>query len=100
MQAFAEDKVPKEEKTSLVSPTFGKRWGPHCLTFWYYRPGLGTGKISVAFRRKGQDTIQWSAAEDVGKLWHYGQVNINETNSFKVIMSVCPHNLNSLDINT
>lgn len=84
LQAFAEDNVDAEEVTSLVSPTFSSRWGPHCLTFWYYRPGLGTGKISVSFRRNGQDTVQWSAAEDVGKIWHYGQVDVNQKNRFKV----------------
>ncbi|XP_055943864.1 MAM and LDL-receptor class A domain-containing protein 2-like isoform X2 [Argiope bruennichi] len=85
LQAVASDGAKAEEKTSLVSPLFDRRWGPHCVTFWYYRPGLSTGKISVLTRRKGKETLQWSATRDVGKFWHYGQVTIDENKSLQII---------------
>ncbi|KAF8778577.1 MAM and LDL-receptor class A domain-containing [Argiope bruennichi] len=85
LQAVASDGAKAEEKTSLVSPLFDRRWGPHCVTFWYYRPGLSTGKISVLTRRKGKETLQWSATRDVGKFWHYGQVTIDDNKSLQII---------------
>ncbi|GBM91293.1 MAM and LDL-receptor class A domain-containing protein 2 [Araneus ventricosus] len=85
LQAVASDGAQAEEKTSLVSPEFDKRWGPHCVTFWYYRPGLSTGKISVLTRRSGKDTLQWSATRDVGKFWHYGQITIDEKKSLRLV---------------
>ncbi|CAL1296566.1 unnamed protein product [Larinioides sclopetarius] len=85
LQAVASDGVQAEEKTSLVCPEFDKRWGPHCVTFWYYRPGLSTGKISVLTRRNDKETLQWSATKDVGKFWHYGQITIDEKESLQLV---------------
>ncbi|XP_035228477.1 MAM and LDL-receptor class A domain-containing protein 1-like [Stegodyphus dumicola] len=73
------------EETSLTSPKFSKNWGPHCVTFWYYRPGLGVGKITVNFRKRGKDTVEWSADSDVGKFWHYGQVNVDTPESVRIV---------------
>ncbi|XP_054714591.1 MAM and LDL-receptor class A domain-containing protein 1-like [Uloborus diversus] len=86
LQAFTQASATVGEETSFVSPTYvGSRWGPHCLTFWYYRPGLGVGKISVTTRRNGKDTIMWTASRDVGQRWHYGQVNINKKSTFQIV---------------
>ncbi|GFY50669.1 MAM and LDL-receptor class A domain-containing protein 2 [Trichonephila inaurata madagascariensis] len=85
LQAVADPGAETEEVTYLVSPLYGNRWGPHCLTFWYYRPGLSVGKISILTRIGSKENLQWSATRDVGKFWHYGQVTINEKSAMRVV---------------
>ncbi|GFS37327.1 MAM and LDL-receptor class A domain-containing protein 2 [Trichonephila inaurata madagascariensis] len=85
LQAVADPGAETEEVTYLVSPLYGNRWGPHCLTFWYYRPGLSVGKISILTRIGSKENLQWSATRDVGKFWHYGQVTINEKTAMRVV---------------
>nr|XP_042901434.1 MAM and LDL-receptor class A domain-containing protein 1-like [Parasteatoda tepidariorum] len=86
LQAVAEDESKVEDKTSLVSPTYNSRWGPHCLTFWYWRPGYAVGKLSVLTRINRVDNLQWQATSDVGKNWHFGQVTINEKKQLQLVI--------------
>ncbi|XP_035213735.1 MAM and LDL-receptor class A domain-containing protein 1-like, partial [Stegodyphus dumicola] len=85
LQAYS-DRASVGEETDLVSRMFNRNWGPHCITFWYYRPGLSVGKISVNFRIGGKDFLEWSAASDVGKFWHYAQVNADRPEAFKIVI--------------
>ncbi|GBM78578.1 MAM and LDL-receptor class A domain-containing protein 1 [Araneus ventricosus] len=100
LQAVARDGAQTGERTSLVSPELDEGLGPHCLTFWYYRPGFSTGKISVLKRRNDKETLQWSATRDVGKSWHYGQITIDEKTSLRIVFQAekGPRNENEMAI--
>ncbi|KAG8193378.1 hypothetical protein JTE90_012180 [Oedothorax gibbosus] len=58
---------------------YGKRWGAHCLTFWYWRPGQGNGSLSVLTRNEnGKESQLWLEDRDVGMFWHFAQVTVDE----------------------
>ncbi|KAG8156180.1 hypothetical protein JTE90_013570, partial [Oedothorax gibbosus] len=87
LQAVNEQGASSNDVTNFVSPKYGKRWGAHCLTFWYWRPGQGNGSLSVLTRNENDKESQlWLEDRDVGMFWHFAQVTVDEIEQVQVLI--------------
>ncbi|XP_022809605.1 MAM and LDL-receptor class A domain-containing protein 1-like [Stylophora pistillata] len=62
--------------------------GLHCMMFYYYMYGSSMGCVVMYIRRQAADRLQplWFKSKNQGKGWKQGQVSINDTSSYQIII--------------
>ncbi|CAN0379209.1 unnamed protein product [Lampetra fluviatilis] len=72
---------------SLVSQLLAPQISTACLQFWYHMHGVDVYRLTVFLRMEGAaDSLLWQKEGNYGNQWHYGQIAINQTQSFKVVV--------------
>uniref|UniRef100_A0A8C3CHK9 Transmembrane serine protease 15 n=1 Tax=Cairina moschata TaxID=8855 RepID=A0A8C3CHK9_CAIMO len=66
---------------------------PSCLCFWYYMYSPNVYRLSVSISdEQGVEKIIFEKEGNYGNYWNYGQVTLNETSDFKVIIDAIKKN--------
>ncbi|XP_078476033.1 MAM and LDL-receptor class A domain-containing protein 1-like [Lampetra planeri] len=72
---------------SLVSQLLAPQTSTACFQFWYHMHGVDVYRLTVFLRREGAaDSLLWQKEGNYGNQWHYGQIAISQTQSFKVVV--------------
>ncbi|KAJ9586122.1 hypothetical protein L9F63_020234, partial [Diploptera punctata] len=86
---------PTGSTTQLVSPEFVASEEPRCLCFWYLMhepfidvsgPSLGVLRILLLFGKSQTLIPLWQLTNNQGPIWHYGQVPVLETRSYRKVV--------------
>uniref|UniRef100_A0A8B9V4S3 Transmembrane serine protease 15 n=1 Tax=Anas zonorhyncha TaxID=75864 RepID=A0A8B9V4S3_9AVES len=66
---------------------------PSCLSFWYYMYSPNVYRLIVSISdEQGVEKIIFEKEGNYGNYWNYGQVTLNETSDFKVIIDAIKKN--------
>ncbi|XP_071428892.1 enteropeptidase isoform X4 [Pithys albifrons albifrons] len=77
---FAEDRVRILSLPLVSSDTY-------CLSFWYFMYGANVYLLRVSIKNEyGLEKVIFKKEGNYGNQWNYGQVTLNETSDFKVIL--------------
>ncbi|KAH3893361.1 thrombospondin-2-like [Dreissena polymorpha] len=88
---FIESSAPRvqNETAWLVSPLIQSP-GTHfqCFQFWYHMKGLSVGQLNVYQKQDGRfpGNLVWSLSEQQGPDWLSGQVPLDATVGFKLVV--------------
>ncbi|XP_067399003.1 enteropeptidase [Emydura macquarii macquarii] len=77
----------RQERLRLFSLPLLPTSDPFCLHFWYHMYGINVYRLNInIMNRDNMEKTIFHKEGNYGNNWNYGQVTLNETSDFKVIL--------------